>query len=282
LGLRSRYDEFNQSLFAESILTPEQLAMVNVNKLAMKVNDFTNQFYLQTLFSKDLALTLGFEHKRLKFSTETILTDNNNDEETVFEKSDYLSLFGKLKFDTYDDKYFPTKGFLFDGDFHTYIHSSDYNDNFSPFSIAKATIGFSQSISKDLTVNWTNQGGFRIGEGTNQYLSFALGGYGAHLINNYTPFLGYDFLSLNGNSFVKSTLTLDYEFVKKNHINLTINVANVEDNIFETKEWLSLPDYTGYALGYALETFIGPIEAKYSWSPETKRGFWFFNIGFWY
>lgn len=282
VGIRSRYDEFNQSIGAESILTPDELAMVNVNKLAMKINDFTNQFYLQTLFSKDLALTLGFEHKRLKFSTETILTDNNNDEETVFEKSDYLSLFGKLKFDTYDDKHFPTKGFLFDGDFHTYFHSSDYNDNFTAFSIAKATIGFSQSISNNLTLNWTNQGGFRIGEGTNPYLSFSLGGYGAHLINNYTPFLGYDFLALTGNSFVKSTLTLDYEIFKKNHINLVVNVANVEDNIFETKEWLSLPDYTGYALGYALETFIGPIEAKYSWSPETKKGAWFFNIGFWF
>ncbi len=281
VGIRSRYDEFNQSVAAESILTSDQQALINVNKLAMKVNDFTNQFYLQTLFSKDLALTLGLEHKRLKFSTETILA-NNNDEETVFEKSDYLSLFGKLKFDTYNDKHFPTKGFLFDGDFHTYFHSSDFNDNFSGFSIAKATIGYSQSFGANLTANLTAQGGFRIGEGTNPYLSFALGGYGGHLINNYTPFFGYDFLSLTGNSFVKSTLTLDYEIFKKNHINMAVNVANVEDNIFDTEEWFSAPDYTGYALGYSIETFIGPIEAKYSWSPETEKGLWFFNIGFWF
>ena len=81
---------------------------------------------------------------------------------------------------------------------------------------------------------------------------------------------------------MKSTLTLDYEIFKKNHINMVVNVANVEDNIFETTEWFSSPDYTGYALGYSVETFIGPIEAKYSWSPETKKSFWFFNLGFWF
>ena len=281
VGLRSNFDEFNQSVAAETILASDQLAAINVNKLAVHVSDFTNQFYLQTLFRKDLSFTLGLEHKWLKVKTETILTDSNDDD-TVFERSDYLSLFGKLKFDTYDDKYFPKKGFLFDGDFHTYFHSSDFNNDFSGFSIAKATIGFSQSITENLTVNLTSQGGFRIGEGTNRYLSFALGGYGANLINNYTPFFGYDFLSLTGNSFVKSTLTLDYEIFRKNHLNLAVNIANVEDNIFETTEWFSAADYTGYALGYSLETFIGPIEAKYSWSPETKKSFWFFNLGFWF
>ena len=169
VGLRSRFDEFNQSVAAETILTSDQLASTNVNKLAIHVSDFTNQFYLQTLFRKDLSLTLGIEHKRLKVKTETILT-NNNDDETVFEKSDYLSLFGKLKFDTYDDKHFPRKGFLFDGDFHTYFHSSDFNDDFSGFSIAKATIGYSQSFTRNLTANLTAQGGFRIGEGTKSLL----------------------------------------------------------------------------------------------------------------
>ncbi len=279
VGVRSRFDEFNQNVAAETFLDPDELGLIN--KLAIHVSDFTNQFYLQTLFSKDLSLTLGAEHKRLKVKTETLLTDND-DGETIFENSDYLSLFGKLKFDTYDNMHFPKKGFLFDGDFHTYFHSSDFNDNFSGFSIAKATFGFSQSITSNLTVNLTTQGGFRIGEGTNPYLSFALGGYGSRLINNYTPFFGYDFLSLTGNSFVKSTLTLDCEIIKKNHINFAVNVANIENNIFETSEWFSLPDFSGYALGYSLETFIGPIEAKYSWSPQTKKGFWFFNLGFWF
>ena len=39
---------------------------------------------------------------------------------------------------------------------------------------------------------------------------------------------------------------------------------------------------TGYAIGYGLNSPIGPIEVKYSWSPDTDQNFWFFNVGFWF
>lgn len=281
IGLSSRYDSFNKNVAVETILSPDQLSLISVNKLAIQVSDFTHQFYIQTLFSKDLSLILGAEYKHLKITSETIL-DSNNDEESVFEKGDYTSLFGKLRFDTYDNKYFPKKGVLFNADLHTYINASEFRNDFTSFSIAKATFGYSQSFSKKLSANITSDAGFRLGQETNPYLNFVLGGYGGHLINNYTPFYGYDFLSISGNSFIKSTLTLDYEVFKKNHLNFAVNVANVEDDLFESADWLSKIDYTGYALGYAIETLIGPIEFKYSWSPETKKSIWFFNVGFWF
>jgi NTE family protein len=96
------------------------------------------------------------------------------------------------------------------------------------------------------------------------------------------PFFGYDFLSLTGNSFVKGAAVLDYEIFKKNHITLIANYANIEDGIFNSGEWITAPNYSGYAIGYSIETFLGPIEAHYSWSPETSHGFWFFNVGFWF
>jgi NTE family protein len=281
IGLNSRFDSFNHNVSAVTILSPEQLSLININKLAIKVSDFTNQFYIQTLFRKDLSLTLGAEHKHLRITSETIL-NNNNDEESVFERGDYISLFGKLRFDTYDNKYFPKNGVLFNADLHTYLHASEFKNDFSSFSIAKATFGYSQSFSSKFSANITTDAGFRVGQDTNPYLNFVLGGYGGHLINNYMPFYGYDFLSISGNSFIKSALTLDYEIFRKNHLNFAVNMANVEDDLFQTTEWFSKIDYTGYALGYALETFIGPIEVKYSWSPETKASVWFFNVGFWF
>ncbi|PKQ45833.1 patatin-like phospholipase family protein [Confluentibacter flavum] len=281
IGLNSRYDNFNHNVAAETILSPEQLSLININKLAIQVSDFTHQIYIQTLFRKDLSLTLGAEYKHLKITSETIL-NSNDDEESVFERGDYTSVFGKLRFDTYDNKYFPKNGVLFNADFHTYLHASEFKDDFSSFSIAKATFGFSQSFSKKFSANITTDAGFRVGQETNPYLNFVLGGYGGHLINNYMPFYGYDFLSISGNSFIKSALTLDYEIFKKNHLNFAVNMANVGNDLFEGSEWFSKIDYTGYALGYALETFIGPIEIKYSWSPETKKSIWFFNVGFWF
>ncbi len=281
IGINSRFNTFNKSISAALILSDSELQNSSLNKIDIELEDFSNQFYLQTLFRKDLRLRLGAEHKHLKFDSETFL-ENINDEETVFENSNYLSLFGNLKHDTYNSKYFPSRGFYFNGDFNLYLYSTDYNDDFSEFSIAKAEIGFAFKLSNNLSINTIAEGGFKIGDNSTSPLNFALGGYGNNFINNFIPFYGYDYISLAGNSFVKGTLNLDYEIFKKNHLLFSTNFANVEDNLFETGEWFTKPDYSGYAFGYALETFLGPIEAKYSWSPETKQGKWFFNLGFWF
>ena len=43
-----------------------------------------------------------------------------------------------------------------------------------------------------------------------------------------------------------------------------------------------MPKYTGYALGLSSDTIIGPIEIKATYSPETNKFLWLFNIGFWF
>ena len=282
VGLKSRYNKFNKNINASLILDEDDIITAGLNKIDVELSDQTNQFYLQTLFRKDFALTLGVEHKHLKITSETFLDNTADEEETTFEKSDYISLFGKLKFDTYDNTYFPKKGFLFDGDFHLYLSSSDFNNNFSEFSIVKAKIGYAFSPIKNLAVNVITQGGFKIGDDSNNSLNFALGGYGNNFINNYISFYGYDYLSIIGSSFVKGMIDVDYEIFKKQHIILSANLANVGDNLFDNSNWFSTPDYSGYAIGLSTETFLGPIEIKYSWSPEISSGKWFFNLGFWF
>ncbi|MBT8179042.1 MAG: patatin, partial [Eudoraea sp.] len=102
------------------------------------------------------------------------------------------------------------------------------------------------------------------------------------LINNFVPFFGYDFLSLPGNSYVKAFARLDYEFSANNHLLFCANYANVEDDIFRTGEWFTAPDFSGYALGYGWESFLGPVQVLYSWSPERKAGNFFFSVGYWF
>ena len=280
-GFRSRYHQFNKDISATLLLDGTELSDLGLNKINVDLQDQTNQMYVQTLFRKDFALSLGLEHKRLEIKTETLAT-NNESNEFVFESTDYLSAFGSLKLDMYDNKYFPKSGVYFNADLHMYLYASSFNESFDNFSIAKADMGYAFSVSNKLAFNFQTGGGFKVGDKSTQTLDFALGGYGNNLINNFVPFLGYDFISLTGNSYVKAFLSADYELFKKQHITLEGNWANIENDIFETSEWLTLPNYSGYALGYAVETLIGPIQVKYSHSPEQKRSYWFFNIGFWF
>ncbi|MGA1225903.1 MAG: patatin-like phospholipase family protein [Tamlana sp.] len=281
IGVKSRYNQFNKNISAQLLLDDNQITNTGINKIDAKLTDLTNQFYVQTLFRRDFALGIGLEHKRLKVTSETISQTNSNGN-FLFENTDYLSLFGNLKLDTYNNKYFPKRGVYFNGDLHLYFYASGFNQTFQNFSIAKADMGYAFSISKKLAFNLQTHGGFKIGDGSTRTLDFALGGYGNDLINNFVPFVGYDFISLTGNSCVKASFTADYEIYKNHHITVEGNWANIDDNIFDSGEWFTLPDYRGYALGYAINTFLGPIQAKYSYSPEQKQSIWFFNIGFWF
>lgn len=280
VGLKSRYNSFHKAINASLLLDEFEIDATGLNKLEVELSDFTNQFFVQTLFRKDFSLALGVEHKRLKIVSETVINQTDPDaEETVFENSDFWSLFGNLKFDTFDNKYFPNEGFLFNGDFHLYFSSSA--NNFSEFSFAKANLGYAFSFNK-FSILLGSEGGFRIGDDNINTLSFALGGYGNQFINNFISFYGYDYISITGDSFVKGLINLDYEFAKNHHFNFAANYANVADDIFVDGEWFTDPDYSGYAFGYAFESFVGPIEIKYSWSPEVDQGKWFFNLGFWF
>ncbi|MCF8274233.1 MAG: patatin-like phospholipase family protein [Flavobacteriaceae bacterium] len=280
IGVKSRYNQFNKNINAQFLLNDQQ-NVLGLNKADTQLQDQTNQIYLQTLFRKDFALSLGLEHKRLEIKSETFSLNSSTDE-FIFEKTDYVSAFGNLKLDTYDNKYFPKRGLYFNGDIQTYFYASSFNTTFKNFSIVKADMGYTFSFSDKLAFNLQTSGGFKIGDNSTKTLDFALGGYGNNLINNFIPFLGYDFISLVGNSFVKASLIADYEIFKKNYITLEGNWANIDDNIFETGEWFTLPDYRGYALGYAIDTFIGPVQVKYSYSTEQRKSVWFFNVGFWF
>ena len=281
LGLKSRYNQFNKNVNPRLALEEGSPLLDGLNKIDAKISDFTNQVYIQTLFRKDFALQLGVEHKRLKVTSETIL-DDDDENSIVFENTDYFSVFADLKFDDYDNFHFPKNGFYFNGNFHLYLDASGFNEDFLNFSIAKADMGYAFSFSDKLSFKTEAQGGFKIGDDNSSALGFAIGGYGVNFINNFYSFYGYDYLSLIGDSFVKTTFTLDFEVYKNHHILAAANYANIDDDIFETGDFFDASRYSGYALGYSLETFLGPLEGKYTYSPDTGDSHWFFNLGFWF
>ncbi len=288
-GVNSRLNDFDYEIDLDVIRSNFSVANVaGINEINLNVSDFTNQLYLQTVFKEEFAFIIGAEHKLLKYSTRTfnnqdiVVSPPANGERLYFENSNYFGAYGKLILDTYNDRYFPSKGLYFNGDLHLYLFSSDFNDNFTEFSIAKAKFGAAFPIVGKLSVNLITEGGFKLGNSEVKALDFVLGGYGNDLINNFMPFVGYDFLSLPGNSYVKAYGRLDFEFVKKHHAMFSANFANVEDDLFRTGEWFTLPNFSGYALSYGWESFLGPVQLMYSWTPEISDGNFFVSVGYWF
>lgn len=281
VGFNSKYHFFETDVPLEFI-GPDFNAEVSipVNQLVIKYSDFTNQLYFETLFRRTFVFGIGGEHKYLRYLSETIGTDRNNLPRTVFESTNYYSTYGFLKYDTYDNSFFPSTGAYFSGDFHWYLMADGQNKNFEPFSLAKAKLGYAHTFFNSFSAHITTEGGFKWGGPQTTSLDFGLGGYGFKEMNNIIPFLGYETLSLRGNTYLKSAITFDYEIFRKNHINISANIANVGNDLFETGQWIEGIDYTGFSAGYGLETLLGPMEIKYAYSPQLDQSLWYVALGY--
>ena len=270
-GLKSRFNQFNRNVSTDfnngAFFDQEGINAINVD-----YSDFSHQAYLQTVFAQKFLIGGGIELKHLEIKSKTL-----ENQKQVFEDSNYFSVFGYLKYDSLDNKYFPKKGWFFNGELNSYLYSSDYANNFERFTIIKGEAGITRTFHKIFNVRLQSEAGINIGDNGSHYLDFVLGGYGYQTINNFRHFYGYDFVGVAADSYIRALATVDVEFYKKNHINFSANYANLE-----TGNWLQAPMMSGYAVGYGLETVIGPIEVKYSWSPELPKGFLWFSAGFWF
>ena len=269
-GFKSQLSQFNKNVPVRVITYNDQASnSINVDYL-----NLSNQLYIQSVFAHKFLIGVGAEFEYLDISSETLDLDSN------ITRSTYGSAFGYIKYDSYDNKYFPKKGWYFSGNPQFYMFSSERDEIFSPFFMVSSEAGIAKTVFKNATIKLQAEAGLTIGEKHMPYFDFLLGGYGYSNPNNLKYFYGYDFLSISGNSYLETTITFDYEIFRKNHINLSANYANLEDNLYQSLDWISLPKYSGYALGYALETVIGPVEVKYSWSPEISNSYLWFSIGF--
>ena len=282
LGFSSRYNRFQSDfLFNTS----------NIDKLSLKYRDFTNSLYLQTTLNKKFGLGFGLEHKMIEAKTETILNANN--EESYLENSRYVNSYAFLKMDTFDKAMFPKNGFYADLGFKWFMWSNrneklneflpEAQQRFNQFSQAKGKISFAFTFKDKLTFQYISEGGYTFSGEESQVFDFRLGGYNKNYINNFIPFYGYEIadLTLTNQSFLKSEFNFRYEIFKKNYAVLIANYARVEDNVFRTENVFANTK-SGYALGYSVESLIGPIELKYAWSPDHNQKFWLFNLGFWF
>jgi len=273
-GFRSRYNHFKTNTKFSQV--SEQLNVSNIN---LNYSDITNQLFLQTTFNRKFALGLGVEQKFVRATSENIVTTLNPD--GILEKSNYFNTYGYLKLDTYNKKYFATKGYFADLEYKWYVGSTDYTEDFLKFSQAKGTLGFAKTFFNRLTLQNTNQAGFTIGSPTSNTFDFYLGGYNQNYINTFVSLYGYDFADISGNSFLKTLIDVRYQIVENHYVSVLANYARVEENVF--KDINIFDDIkSGYAVGYSYNSFLGPIELKYSWSPDTKESSFLFNLGFWF
>lgn len=275
-GAQSRLNKFKYNIkpYETDVVAPQFLGLDVFNADWV---DLSNRLYLQNYYNDKFLIGLGLEHKYQIVDITNVKLERN-----WLDNSHYLSTYFNVVLDTYDNKYFPTKGVSFNAEVKHMFLSSDYNKNFEPFTQINGELGVVKTFANRVSVELKADIGVTIGSTPSINLNYSFGGYGFQSISNVKPFYGYDFLSVNANSYLKSLLRVDYRFYKRHHLNATANFMYLKNAMFQYNDWLELPINSGYALGYGFQTVIGPIEIKQSYSPEIKTHYTWFGIGFWF
>jgi NTE family protein len=273
-GIRSRYNHFKTNTEFSFDNNP------NVNQIELSYTDVTAEFFVQSVFGRKFAIGAGAEFKNLEITTETLAGQNNN--KITFDNSNYVSFDAFAKLDTYDDRAFPTKGLFANVGGKWYAWSSDYLNNFEPFVQIGGRIGFATTFWDRLTFQYTNDAGFTFENPESEVFDFYVGGYNQNYINTFVPMYGYEIAQVSGKSFVRSEFLFRYRMFNKHYAVFLANYGRVDENVFINARELFRDVLSGYAIGYSLDTILGPIEVKYSWSPENDETYWLFNLGFWF
>jgi len=273
-GISTSFVQFNRNLpndFNNNAL----LSSLNIGAINIDYNNFSHQFYIQTNYKKSFIFKSGFELQQILINSEIT---SNVESKIINDK--FANVFATIKFDNLDHLHFPTHGVLFEVNLHNYFTTNKVDGFFKKFLRFHSYLGKAQKIGNKMVLYASAEAGFIFAKASVPVLDFSLGGWGNQKINQLSPFLGYDFFQLFGNSFIKLSGQIDFRFFKNAHLNFTYNMANIGNDIFITNNNLLQPKFNGLGLGLGYDTLFGPIEMKYSYSPEIQNHLLWFTVGY--
>ena len=273
-GINTSFKQFNRNI-PNDFRSGALLEQLNLSAINIDYNRFDHRFYLQTHYRKVFMFSAGIELSHIMVNSDLTSTV---DAQLVNEN--FANVFVTLKFDNLDQLHFPSRGVLFEANFNNYFTTDNVDGFFKKFMRFHVYLGKAQKIGKRFVLYGYAEGGFVVAKNSNPVLDFSLGGWGNQSINQLSPFFGYNFFELFGNSFIKLSGQIDFRFLKKAHLNFTYNTANIGNDIFLDDQWISRPRYNGIGVGLGYETILGPIEMKYAYSPEVKNHLLWFTVGY--
>ena len=226
-------------------------------------------FFLSNV-SNDVSLILGGSMEYLNLTTEISPIP------VSYHGDPFFNLFFEYNMDSYDNKYFPSKGSLFR---ISPVVVTQHNSK----GVLYVNTEFSTVINlhKNLALLPTAFLGASWGGIDNTGYFYAIGGTGANKFKNFKPFVGLPYTASITNNLLYGRLDLRYQFFKKHYLYLIANVA-VESDYFE--ELVSKSDEFTYGggIGYSLNSLVGPIDLSLNMSNRAKSTGFFLNIGFFF
>lgn len=190
----------------------------------------------------------------------------------------FFNYFAQLKFDNFDQKYYPTKGVYgsVQGELFT-DNLLTYNGN-APFAAATLHFATALPVTNRFCVLPSLHGRALIGDHIPPiYQNYMGGNVDGRYLPQQMAFSGIRYLQVFDNALVLAKLALRYRIGSNHYVFATGGYAR------ESDRFLSIPsgnDVWGTALRYSHSSIIGPIGLEVNYSNRDAKVGVYFNLGY--
>lgn len=191
-------------------------------------------------------------------------------------QNDFVSLFVNARADTFNDGYFPTKGFTagvtYDWTFAGFPHRFN---NFHTIRLdAKTAVPIGDIFTFLPSIDFR----FLIGHDIPVAYFNAIGGsLAGRYIDQQMPFIGVTNLFAMENFMTIYRADLRAKLMRNHYVTATYNYVR-DCNVF--KEYPVGPGFSGVGLEYSFDTIFGPISANVHWSDLTGKVGFYLSAGY--
>ncbi len=221
-------------------------------------------------------LELGVRYEYFDFNS--FLYANPRDQVKVNPEG-FFSYYGLAHFETYDKRYYPTRGVAFKGEYSLYTSNGWQYDGGTPFSALAGSVGTAWSLNRRFTVLPDIYGRVLIGKKIPYvYLNCMGGVVSGRYMQQQLPFVGIHHMEMFDNTVLAGKLSLRYR-MGKHYFTAAVNYAKTDDNFFDI---IGGEDIWGGGISYSYDTRIGPVDLWLDLSNWDDRLGFYFNLGYYF
>lgn len=276
---------------AKEAFTDASLMEANTTLYNLKFWTISQQLYFSDFNWKKANLKAGIRNEYLNVRT-LLWGDMLPVDQIMFDKDklkdDLVSAFIDARRDTFDDGYFPTKGFkgglsyryVFMGGLSDWFAVYGRNEPFDPIQAAQADAKVVIPVSPVFHI--IPSANVRMLFGSKMpvsYLNYVGGSMEGRYIEQQVPFVGINFAAPVRNKMVVAGADFRFRMSKNNYITAAVNVLKSSDTISKDLLWAG-DTIVGAGIQYAYDSIIGPFKFDFHWSNYTESCSAYVSLGF--
>lgn len=193
--------------------------------------------------------------------------------------TDYVGLFLNVDTETFDNFYFPKKGFMLNFLSKAFLGDIDINaEEFFVLSFSTRTVIPVRDRLFIEPMVWARS---LIGENPPTVYANAVGGLiQGRYLEQQIPFVGITNVAAMERNMLVYRLDFRYRFGKNNYVKLIGNHISSAASLKDVGHLSKITLYTGVGLEYDYNTKLGPIRFNVNWSDYTNKVGVYFGAGF--